>query len=306
MKTHPLAILKYAIVPILLFSASVSRGQGYPWGVTAIDAPTAHDITRGEGVIVGILDTGIQKNHPDLQANIIGGINLVKQAGKSTKWDDDNGHGTHIAGVIAAVDNTIGYIGVAPSAKLFVVKVLHKDYVTKPQLIDPKVVADGIHACMANGVHVINMSFGISADAPVLRNAITAASNAGNVLVAAVGDNSSPNILYPAKYPEVIAVTAIEPIGQNSFSFAWAWYSNWGPEVDFTAPGTATYSTKIGSSYGVGWGTGQAAAHVSGVAALMLSAGKPDLVARDVTPVALPPEQQGLGLIDALLTVTAE
>ena len=67
-----------------------------------INATSAREIARGEGVKVGILDTGIQKNHPDLQANIIGGLNLVKKAGNSSKWDDDNGHGTHIAGVIAA------------------------------------------------------------------------------------------------------------------------------------------------------------------------------------------------------------
>jgi subtilisin family serine protease len=300
MKAHPLATLKHAFVSILLFSGSVSWAA--PWGHHAINAEAAWQITRGEGVKVGILDTGIQKNHPDLQANIIGGINLVKGAGGANKWDDDNGHGTHIAGIIAALENNIGYIGVAPSAKLFVVKVLHKDYVTKPSLIDPKVVADGIYACMNNGVQVINMSFGISVDSPVLRDAIIAAYNIGIVLVASVGDNSSPNVLYPAKYPEVIAVSSIQSNGYNSFSFAW--YSNWGQEVDFTAPGTGTYSTWIGSSYKGSFGTGQAAAHVSGVAALMLSAGKTDLVARDVTPDPLTPEQRGHGLIDAYLTVS--
>lgn len=304
MKTYQPSTLTSLIFPLLLLSAPASWAQGSTWGVSAINAPAAHLITRGEGVKVGILDTGIQKKHPDLQANIIGGINLVKAAGGATKWDDDNGHGTHIAGVIAALDNTIGYVGVAPSAKLFVVKVLDKDYVTKPSLIDPKVVADGIYACMADGVQVINMSFGIAVDAPVLHNAIIAAANAGIVLVAAVGDDSSPSVRYPAKYPEVIAVTAIQSNGANGFSFAW--YNNWGPEVDFTAPGTATYSTWIGSTYRVGFGTGQAAAHVSGVAALMISAGKVALVGKDVTPVALPPEQQGLGLIDAFLTVTDE
>ena len=202
------------------------------------------------------------------------------------------------------MDHSIGYIGVAPAAKLFVVKVLPRDYASNPSLIDPKVRPDGIYACMANGVHVINMSFGIAADAPVIHNAITAASNAGIALVASVGDNSSSSVLYPAKYPEVIAVTAIQQNGYNNFSFAW--YSNWGPEVDFTAPGTATYSTWIGSTYKVSFGTGQAAAHVSGVAALMLSAGKTDLVGKDVIPVPLPPGQQGLGLIEAYLTVTAE
>ena len=228
----------------------------------------------------------------------------MKKAGGASKWDDDHGHGTHIAGIIAAVDNGIGTHGIAPSSKLFVVKVLAKDYVTKPNLIDPNVVADGIYSCIANGVQVINMSFGIAVDAPVLHDAIIAASNAGIVLLAAVGDNSSPNVLYPAKYSEVIAVTSIQSNGYNNFSFAW--YNNWGPEVDFTAPGTAVYSTWINSTYRPSGGTGQAAAHVSGVAALMLSAGKTDLVGRDVIPVPLPPEQQGLGLIDALLTVTAE
>ncbi len=228
----------------------------------------------------------------------------MKKAGNTTKWDDDHGHGTHIAGIIAAVDNEIGTHGVAPSAKLFVVKVLARDFVTRPSQIDPNVVADGIYACMANGVHVINMSFGIAVDAPVLHNAVVAASNAGIILVAAVGDNSSPNVLYPAKYPEVIAVTAL---GMNGYeNYFLVGFNNWGPEVDFTAPGAGAYSTWIGSTYTTTSGTGQAAALVSGVAALMRSAGKTDLVGRDVPPVALSPEQQGHGLIDALLTVAAE
>ena len=184
------------------------------------------------------------------------------------------------------------------------VKVLAKDYATKPNLIDPNVIADGIYACMANGVHIINTSFEIAVDAPVLHEAIIAASNAGIVLVASVGNNSSPNVLYPAKYPEVIAVSSLQLNAYPDLSLSTL--SNWGPEVDFTAPGTAITSTWIGSAYNMSWGTGQAAAHVSGVAALMLSAGKTDLVGKDVLPVPLPPEQQGLGLIDALLTVTAE
>ena len=228
----------------------------------------------------------------------------MKGAGGSSRWDDDNGHGMHIAGIIAAVDNTIGHVGDAPAAKLFVVKVLPRDYVSKPALIDPKVVADGIYAGMTNGVHIINMSFEIAVDSPVLHNAVIAASNAGIVLVASVGNNRSPNVLYPAKYPEVIAVSSIQMNWYMILGFSA--YSNWGPEVDFTAPGSAITSTWTGSTYKMSSGTGQAAAHVSGVAALMLSAGKTDLVGRDVIPNALPPEQQGLGLIDAFLTVTAE
>jgi len=305
MKSHPFTKLIYALAPILLFTASASPAQQTGnWSHYAINLNATREITRGEGVKVGILDTGIQKNHPDLQANIIGGLNLVKKAGNTTKWDDDHGHGTHVAGVIAAVDNMIGTIGIAPSAKLFVVKVLPKDYLTKPAGIDPKVVADGIYACMANGVQIINMSFGISVNSVVLHQAIIAATNAGIIVVASVGDNSSPNVLYPAKYPEVIAVSAIQQNSYNNFSLSY--YSNWGAEVDFTAPGTAINSTWIGSTYKVNGITGQAAAHVSGVAALMLSAGKTDLVGRDVVPTPLPAEQQGHGLIDAYLTVTAE
>ena len=123
-------------------------------------------------------------------------------------------------------------------------------------------------------------------------------------MAASAGDNSSPNGLYPAKYPEVIAVNSIQLNGYMILGFST--FSNWGPEVDFTAPGSAITSTWIGSTYSGRAGTGQAAAHVSGVAALMLSAGRADLIGKDVTPVPLPPEQQGLGLIDAYLTVTAE
>ncbi len=306
MKTHSITKLIYILLPILLGPASVSPGQQVAgWGHYAVNAWAAREITRGEGVKVGILDTGVQKNHPDLQGNIIGGINLVKKAGNSTRWDDDHGHGTQMAVTIAAVDNTIGTLGIAPAAKLFVVKVLPKDFYTKPSQIDPKVVADGIYACMANGVHVINMSFGIAVDAPVLHNAIIAAHNAGIVLVASVGENSSPNVLYPAKYPEVIAVTTLIQMSYNNFALAGN--SNWGPEVDFAAPGggfTAYFSG--GGTYTMNGGMGNSAAHVTGVAALMLSAGKTDLVARDVTPDPLTPEQRGHGLIDAYLTVTAE
>ena len=121
-------------------------------------------------------------------------------------------------------------------------------------------------------------------------------------MAASAGDNSSPNGLYPAKYPEVIAVSAVQSSGPGE---QFAWFSNWGPEVNFTAPGTAVYSTKINSTFGPSGGTGSASAFVSGVAALMFSAGKVNLVGRNVRPTALPPEQQGLGTIDAYLTVTA-
>ncbi len=100
------------------------------------------------------------------------------------------------------------------------VKVLARDYEAKPSLIDPNVVADGIYACMAQGVNVINIGFGIAVDAPVLRNAVIAASNAGIVLVASVGDTSYANVLYPAKYPEVIAVSGLAQYGYNNFRLA--------------------------------------------------------------------------------------
>lgn len=264
--------------------------QSVPWGITAVHARDANAITQGAGAVVCVVDTGIQSDHPDLLGNVVGGENFVAQRGAvdSTAWADDNGHGTHVAGTIAALDNSIGVVGVAPQVHLFAAKVLDKrgsGYMSD--------VAEGILSCLANHADVISMSLGSSSDSTLVHNAVIDAANAGLILVAAAGNESS-GVSYPAKYDEVLAVSAVDS-NSNLASF-----SNTGPEVDFAGPGVSVLSTTKGSSYATYSGTSMATPHVSGVAALMVAAGKSQLLASDI---GLSSEKQGAGLIDALATV---
>jgi len=133
--------------------------EALEWNVDQIDAELAWASTTGAGVKVAVIDTGIDDDHPDLAANIGGGVNFVPKGRKldPAKWNDDNGHGTHVAGIIAAVDNEIGVIGVAPEATLYAVKVL--DARGSGWLSD---VVAGIEWSVDNNMDVINMSLGAS------------------------------------------------------------------------------------------------------------------------------------------------
>ncbi len=265
--------------------------QTTPWGITAVQAPAAWPLYRGAGVIVGVVDTGIQPDHPDLALNIVGGENFVattRVKGRwvvdPTKWADDNGHGTHIAGTIAALDNDIGVVGVAPQAGLFAAKVLSSS--GSGWL---SAVADGILSCVANGAQVISMSLG-GGDSAVLKTAVEYASGQGVTLVAAAGNGGCECALYPSSYPGVLRISAVDS------NLQLATFSNYG-DIDFTAPGVGVPSTYLGSTYKALSGTSMATPHVSGVVALMLSAGISDLYAVDI---GLPVAQQGNGLISAV------
>ena len=261
-----------------------------PWGIIEIQAPAANTYSSGLGVKVCVVDTGIQNTHPDLAGAVAGGQNFVVARGRidPAKWADDNGHGTHVAGIIAARDNGIGVVGVAPEATLFAAKVLDRNgsgYVSA--------VAEGVISCVEHGAQVINMSLGSAADSTLMHDAVRYASENDLIIVAAAG-NESGGVSYPAKYPEVLAVSAVDA------NLDFAWFSNFGSEVAFAAPGVAINSTYLGSTYKVLSGTSMAAPHVAGVAALMLSAGSQVMRARDI---GLDSEQQGAGLINALDTV---
>lgn len=264
--------------------------QSTPWGITAVHATEAAAIDTGSNALVCVVDTGIESTHDDLAANIIGGENFVASRGtiKSSNWSDDNGHGTHVAGTVAAINNTVGALGVAPQAALFAVKALDKrgsGYVSA--------VADGILSCVANGADVINMSLGSSSDSTVLHDAVSYASSQGVILVAAAG-NESGAVSYPAKYAEVLAVSAVDS------NYDLAYFSNTGSEVDYAAPGVDVYSTYKGNTYATLSGTSMASPHVSGVVALWISSASLGLVATDI---GLTIEMQGQGFIDALATV---
>ncbi len=234
--------------------------QVLPWGVDRIDAELAWAGATGAGVKVAILDTGIDLTHPDLADNIAGGYNAVNPR-KAPK--DGNGHGTHVAGIVAAANNSLGVVGVAPAASLYAVKVLADSGFG--WLSD---IIEGIDWSIRNGMQVINMSLGTSSDSQTFHDAVTAAYNAGITLVAAAGNDgpADNSVNYPARYPEVIAVAATDQ-SDNLASF-----SSRGPEVDLAAPGVSIYSTYKGSSYATLSGTSMAAPHVTGTAALVLQA----------------------------------
>ncbi|MEK7067800.1 MAG: S8 family peptidase, partial [Patescibacteria group bacterium] len=169
------------------------------------------------------------------------------------------GHGTHIAGIIAAVDNTFGVVGVGPQISLYGVKVLNRN--GSGYLSD---VIEGLDWAIANGMQVINMSLGTSSDIQSFRDAVQRVNAAGIVQVAAAG-NSGGAVNFPGAYPEVIAVSATD----NTNTIA-SWSSR-GSEVDLAAPGVNIYSTYRGSKYATLSGTSMASPHVAGAAALVLT-----------------------------------
>ncbi|MEK7813111.1 MAG: S8 family peptidase [Candidatus Desantisbacteria bacterium] len=262
-----------------------------PWGVDRIDAEFAWINTTGVGVKTAILDTGIDVDHPDLANNLAGGVNIINP---KRLFDDDNGHGTHVAGIVAAVDNEVGVIGTAKQASLYGVKVL--DRTGSGWMSD---IIAGLEWCINNRMDIVNMSLGASSYSQVFQEAITAVYKAGIVQIAAAGNDGGP-VSYPAAYTEVVAVSATD-----NWDYIPSW-SNFGPEIDLCAPGVAVYSTYKGGGYKELSGTSMAAPHVTGVAALILEnqpAYTPDQVLQVLTSTAdnlgYSAEKQGSGLVDA-------
>jgi len=236
--------------------------QTLTWNINRIDAELSWSISTGDPVKVGVIDTGIDLKHPDLKANIKGGYNAINPL-KSP--NDDNGHGTHVAGIIAAINNDIGVVGVGPNIDLYAIKVLNAN--GSGYLSD---VIEGLEWAVNNGIQVVNMSLGTSQNVQSFHDAIIAAYNAGLTIVAAAG-NTGSSVVYPAAYPEVIAVSATD---ENNQIASW---SSHGPEVDLAAPGVNIYSTYKGQKYTTLSGTSMAAPHVTGAAALVIDTKKCDL-----------------------------
>ena len=212
--------------------------QDVPWGVERINAPGVFPISRGEGVKVGIIDTGIDYTHPDLAANYAGGYDFYY--GDSDPMDGHS-HGTHVAGTVGAVDNDEGVVGVAPEARLYGIKVLSDS--GSGYWSD---VVAGINWAIDNNMDVINMSLGSSSSSSALQAACNAAEAAGIVVVAAAGNSGSTsgigtNTLYPANYSSVIAVAATDSTDTR------AYFSSTGPAVELAAPGYSIPSTIPGT-----------------------------------------------------------
>lgn len=245
---------------------------------------------KGAGARVALLDSGLDPAHLDLRANYRGGYDFVN--GDSQPWDD-NGHGTEVAGIVAAAEDGFGVVGVAPQAELLAVKILGSD--ARGSISD---VVKGIEWAIREGAQIVNMSLGTPEDYQALREAVRAAWAAGLVLVAAAG-NESGSVLYPAAYPEVLAVSGTGKDDRLVFS------SNFGPEIDLAAPGEELPTTYPDGRYRLATGTSFAAAHVTGVAALVISSGlrgngavraRLEGTAEDL---GLARQEQGAGLVDA-------
>jgi thermitase len=222
------------------------------WGVDKIEAPKAWQITIGDpSIIVAVLDTGINKDNSDLAARVVADVNLSN----SPTSDDLYGHGTHMAGTIVAI---------APGCQLMNVKVA--DDTGKCQ---PSVVAKGILWAVKHGAKVINMSLAMSAS-PDLEEAVDYAWNQGAIIVAAAGNKGTSEPSYPAYYSGCIAVA-----GTNE-NDSLALLSSYGHWVDVAAPGFNIYSELPHNEYGYKTGTSAAAAHVSGMAALVFSVAADD------------------------------
>jgi subtilisin family serine protease len=232
--------------------------QPIPWGVARIRTPEAWGISTGAEIRIAVIDTGVNRSHPDLRNNLVleGCLNFITFR---KTCEDDNGHGTHVSGIIAAENNSFGVVGVAPQSKIYALKVLNRN--GSGYLSD---IIEALDWAVNKQMQVVNMSLGTSSDVQSFREAVQKANQAGLIQIAAAG-NSGGAVIYPAAYPEVIAVSAVD----NTDSLA-SWSSR-GSEIDLAAPGVNIYSTYKNQSYKTLSGTSMASPHVAGVVALLLA-----------------------------------
>jgi subtilisin family serine protease len=259
-----------------LASAVIGSTEPYwssQWGPQAIGAEAAWGTSTGSGVVVAVVDTGVDTAHPDLAGRTVPQIDVVAD-GRS---GDPAGHGTQVAGIVVAGLNRTGIAGVAPAASVLPVRVLDGG-----GLGDVATVASGIVAATDSGADVINLSLGGPAASEVQERAVRYAVDAGVVVVAAAGnsrDAGNPT-MYPAAYDGVVAVSSMARDGSASDFANTGWY------LDLIAPGEGILSTVPAGRYAYGAGTSMAAPHVSAVAALVLAA-RPTLTGTQVASVLI-------------------
>ncbi|MBA7498362.1 hypothetical protein ES704_01097 [subsurface metagenome] len=286
--------------------------QILPWGVDRIDAEVVHATenggNKGTGISVAIIDTGIA-SHKDLY--VADGESFVDY---TSSYSDDNGHGTHVTGTVAAMDNDFGVVGVAPAADLYALKALDergRGYVSDIVAAIEWAVDPNSDENTDDRLDIINMSLGGGAS-DTLEDACLSAYDEGLLLVAAAGNSGNPpgigdNVGYPAAYESVIAVAATD---QNDERARW---SSTGPAVELAAPGVGIYSTYIDPDYATYSGTSMASPHVAGVAALVICRGVVrdednkygianevrELLSNTAQDIGLFFNEQGNGLVDA-------
>jgi subtilisin family serine protease len=269
------------------------------WGVKHIGAGNVHPTHVGTGIKVAIFDSGIDCTHPDLDANCAGGIDFVNDDNDPM---DDNGHGTHVAGTVAAEDNGTGVVGVAPGATLYAVKVMNSS--GSGSFSD---IIAALEWAVDNGIQVTNHSYGTpSYPGSIVQSAFDNAYAAGVVHIASAGNSgecsgTSDTVEWPGRFDSVVAVAATYSNDNRPC------FSSTGPAVEIAAPGVSINSTRVGGGYTIKSGTSMASPHVAGVAALVIAGGvtsPPDVRQRlrdtaiDLGPSG-PDTHFGYGLVDA-------
>jgi len=232
--------------------------QAHGWEITAFNIPELWKLTQGEGVKVAVLDTGCDLNHSDLKNNLLQGKNFV-----NPKKDpmDGNGHGTHVSGTIAAENNLLGMVGVAPKAKIIPVKALNDGGNG-----NSKNVAEAIAWSADQGADFITMSLGSPDPMDDVNKSIEYAASKNCITFCAAGNaGHTRQIFYPANYPLTIGIGSIDE------NFERAGFSCTGDDLDFLAPGVKIFSTVPGNWYAYMSGTSMSTPFVVGCASLLLS-----------------------------------
>ncbi len=260
---------KVRLIPFKVESVEATADQ-IPWGVKKVEAPEMWEREeKGNGIVVAILDTGIDTTHPDLKDRILDGKNFT-QEGTENDYTDRNGHGTHVAGIIGASENDAGVVGVAPEVKFVIGKVLDGegsgDY---DGIIRGIQYAINWRGKNDERVRVINMSLGGSEDLPELHQAVKDAVNANIAVVVASGNEGDDNestmeFGFPGFYNEVIEVSASDENNEV------AYFANNNIQVDVIAPGVNVLSTYKGGQYAKLSGTSMATPHVAGCLAILI------------------------------------
>jgi len=231
----------------------------YQWHLPRVGAPTAWDTTTGSAnVTVAVVDSGVEATHPDLAGRVLAGYDYVNN---DSDPSDDNGHGTAVAGVAAARGNDgIGVAGAAWNVSILPVKVMNSSGSGSYSAI-----ANGVTFSADRGARIINLSLGGTATSSTLQSAVSYAWNKNCVIIAAAGNNGSSTTVYPAAYPNVIAVSA------TTSADTMASFSSYGSFVDLSAPGQDITTSWPGGGYTTISGTSFSSPLTAGVAALALS-----------------------------------
>ena len=299
------AVLVVVVAPV---TAHASDDPDYvqQWGPPAIHAPEAWTVTRGKGVTIAIVDSGIQRDHPDLRDKLVPGYDFADDDNDPT--DPDNGHGTHVAGIAAAsTDNGIGIAGIAPDAKIMPIRVAFGRLDATQYYLQ---LERAVQFAVQNGAKVINMSLGGSdgitpAGLDTVSRACADAFNSGSLCTVAAGNDGRGK---PSGYTEDFAgiVVAASNRSGEITDFSQSADTKW----SVTAPGESIYSTWLNSGYQFEQGTSMAAPHVAGVAALLFAQGKSiqqvvDKIVSTATPMNDGGAQSGAGLLNAAAAVGA-